>query len=322
MRPQYQIICDMCRAPFTATRIDARLCSARCRKRSERKPRRVELFVGGSRISGLTGDRCHSARYYPRYADKPDGRILLDSGAFSDKPESRLSFSGALERQLEWESVGAKLWGWENYHVDVLASYDFLMIDEVWDDGARRKKRWPADHGESAVDVSVKAAEYLANHRDELSPRTLLFGCQGVTPEQYIDCAKGILDVAQPQDWFGFGGRCILGRQPSLLQEHYLTSLEIVPLVAAKGLRHIHIFGVLYERAIAPLAWLCHQNGIELSTDSAAPALSVTRPDPKRAGVRAPGLQANVAWWHKHMSQINLSEWYVDPSSLLKRSAI
>jgi hypothetical protein len=164
------------------------------------------------------------------------------------------------------------------------------MIDETYENGARHKKRWPADQGFSAVDASIRAAEYLASHRVSLAPRTLLFGCQGVTPEQYIQCAKGILNVAQPTDWFGFGARCILGRQPSLLPEHYLTALEIVPLLAAKRLQHVHIFGVLYDRAIAPFAWLCHQFNIELSTDSAAPALAVTRPDPKRAGVRAPGL--------------------------------
>lgn len=277
------------------------------------------LYIGGSRIPvDSKADRCHSAVTPARGCDRPSGRTLLDSGAFSDKPGNRLSFAGALERELEWEARARRMWDRPDFKVDTLASYDYLLIDEQWEDGARRKKRWQADAGWEAVDVSIAAASYLASRRRDLNPRQLLYGCQGVTAEQYITCAEGILAIARSDDWFGFGGRCILGRQKRLLQEHYETAIAIIPMVASSGLKHVHIFGVLYEPAIAPLAWLCHEHGLRLSTDSAAPVLAVTRPDHKRAGVRAPTVAGNVAWWQEHISTIQRSKWYRNPRELLK----
>jgi hypothetical protein len=196
----------------------------------------VKLYVGGSRVPGLTGERCHSAVTPARTCDAARSRtVLLDSGAFSDKPEKRLSFAGALDRQLTWEAHARWMWDMPGWTVDILASYDYLLIDEVWENGARRKKRWPAQAGWDAVRVSIDAAAYLSSRRDELSPRILLHGCQGVAADQYIACAEGILSVARPGDWFGFGGRCILGRKKSLLQEHYETAAAIVPLSRRRG---------------------------------------------------------------------------------------
>lgn len=318
----YEKLCTECLRPFVAVRADATFCSPKCRQRAARRATLLDaegvvLFVGGSRTYGVRTDRCHSAVTPPRAGDKPVGRTLLDSGAFSDKPQDRLSFPGALERELEWEAHAQRMWDDPQFRLDIVASYDYLLIDEEWEAGARRKKRWPKEKGWEAVKVSIDAAAYLASRRKELKPRHLLYGCQGVTAEQYIRCAEGILAVARSDDWFGFGGRCILGRQKSLLPEHYETAIAIVPKVASAGLKHIHIFGVLYEPAIAPLAWLCHQHGLTLSTDSAAPVLAATRSDPKRAGMRAPDLPGNVLWWRTHLANIRQSRWYKDPATLL-----
>jgi hypothetical protein len=168
------------------------------------------------------------------------------------------------------------------------------------------------------VDVSIRAAEFLAQRRALLQPRTLLLACQGTTPEQYLVCAEGILHVAQPGDWFGFGGRCILGRQTSLLPEHYETLLAVIPRIAQAGLRHVHIFGVLYEKALAPLAYLAHRHGLTVSTDSAAPILAATRANRKKAGMRASSWRANVAWWRNHLAQLYTSPFYRDPADLLR----
>jgi hypothetical protein len=75
---------------------------------------------------------------------------------------------------------------------------------------------------------------------------------------------------------------------------------------------------VLYEPAIGPLAWLCDEYGIELSTDSAAPVLAVKRRDHKRSGARVGTVDGNVAWWRNHMANIHTSKWYRDPTTLLK----
>lgn len=289
----------------------------------------VTLYVGGQAGSiqgepvSLGGTRCFSAIEHPRrsYSPHKSGdavRVLLDSGAFSDKPEKRLSFAGALDRQFKWEDDSRRLWECPNWNVEAVASYDFLLIDEVWEAGARRKQRWPAEAGWSAVEVSIQAAEYITSRRESLQPRSIVLGCQGVTAQQYITCAAELLKLSKPGDWFGFGGRCILGRKPSLLQEHYITALAIVPMAAKAGLKRVHIYGVLYERALAPLAWLAHQYGLELSTDSSKPLLDFTRGNPKKAGLRADTWRGNVAWWIDHLAKIDQSKWYRNPAELLK----
>jgi hypothetical protein len=273
----------------------------------------VALFVGGDGAYKegepmvLAGRRCYSAALgCPRHRFSPEQlrtlTALLDSGAFSDSPARRLSLEGALARQLAFEAHARRVWNAPCWTVDVLASYDWLLVDEVWDGNRRFKRRWTTREAWAAVDVSIAAAAFLAQRRALLQPRTLLLGCQGTTPEQYLTCAEGILEVARPGDWFGFGGRCILGRQTSLLPEHYQTLLAVIPRIQAAGLCHVHIFGVLYEKALAPLAYLAHRHGLTVSTDSAAPILAATRANRKKAGMRAPTWRANVAWWQDHLA--------------------
>src|SRR6516162_3508106 len=65
----------------------------------------IRLFVGGDagKIQGrpvlLTGDRCFTAAQRLRSRLSPDGarqtRVLLDGGAFSDRPVSRLTHAAA-----------------------------------------------------------------------------------------------------------------------------------------------------------------------------------------------------------------------------------
>jgi hypothetical protein len=78
----------------------------------------VKLFVGGhaGKIQGeredLVGDRMFTAAYrpYPSGFDCSQLNALLDSGAFSDSQEKRLSPEQALERQLTWERKASNLW--------------------------------------------------------------------------------------------------------------------------------------------------------------------------------------------------------------------
>src|SRR5579859_4481195 len=106
----------------------------------------VRLYAGGHgrAFSDLTGDRCYSAAHdantvimqHPEHV-----RALLDSGAFTDRPERRLTPAAALARQLEWEArVGARS-GMPDWQAEALVSYD-LLIDETWVAGLKHKRRW------------------------------------------------------------------------------------------------------------------------------------------------------------------------------------
>jgi hypothetical protein len=200
---------------------------------------------------------------------------IIDSGAFSDSPEERLSFEDALLRQLKWESKASALWG-QPWRAHALISYD-LLIDEVWSQGVRKKDRWSIREAERAVEVTVDAAKYLALNREMLSPRRLILSCQGVDAFQYAECVKEVLKVATPDDIIGLGGWCIIGCRTSYLPEFFATILLILPLIAARGITRIHIFGVLYLPALGRLLWLADQLGLRVSTDSTRPILQAVR---------------------------------------------
>jgi len=110
----------------------------------------VRLFVGGdgSSLNGervlLEGDRCLSAVHPARIPSHTCAErlcVLLDSGAFSDRPENRLTPPAALLRQLDWERRCALRIGVERFTSYAIASYDRL-IDETWVGGRRTKRRW------------------------------------------------------------------------------------------------------------------------------------------------------------------------------------
>ncbi len=278
----------------------------------------IRLFVGGdpARLRGepvaLHGDRCFTAAQPPRsrlWAAHVAG--LLDSGAFSDPPEKRLTPETALERQLRWEARVSTFWG-APWQAEALVSYDRL-IDEVWIAGERHKRRWSVTAAEGAVAETIEAAHYLAAHRSRLGGRRLVLACQGVDAMQYDECVTEVLAVAQPADWIGLGGWCILGRWTSWLPVFWATLYRVLPRIQAAGIRHVHIFGVLYERALAGLLWLADHHGLSVSTDSSAPLLAYQYGDPKKAGLRAPTWQANVHWWTKHLRTLHESAWYRAP---------
>jgi hypothetical protein len=278
------------------------------------------LFIGsqGGPAKGvcdtLGGDRCYTAAHPP--SKRPIGdvvglNVLLDSGAFTDPPHRRLSEAAALERQLEWEYLAARKWGaeWTSY---AIASYDQL-IDETWVAGNRIKQRWSIQDAVGAVDNTVRAAEYIASQRATLKPRTLVLGVQGVDAIQYEECVRSVLSVAVSDDWIGLGGWCILGRFTSWLPTFWASMWSVLPLIARAGVTHVHLYGVLYQPAIGGLVWLADKYGLTVSNDSAAPILATTRGNSKKAGVRAEGWQANVAWWKHAMHNIRQSPQYRQP---------
>lgn len=279
----------------------------------------IRLFVGGQggTIQGerddLDGNRCFSAAHRPHKGeyDCSQLNVLLDSGAFTDPWEQRLTPELALERQLDWEAKASQKWS-QTLQAHALVSYDFL-IDEVWVGGHRYKERWTVQKADQAVASTIEAATYLANQRQRLSPRALVLACQGVDAMQYEDCVTEVLKAAQPQDWIGLGGWCILGLYKSWLPEFWSTCYRILPRIASVGVKHIHIFGVLYLPALGGLLWLADQYGLSVSTDSTRPLLEATWPDKQKAGCRCDYWRDNVAWWKETLTHLRGSTWYRQP---------
>ena len=190
-----------------------------------------------------------------------DTLVLQDSGAFQDSIDTRLTFSEALERQIEH----AEKWA---YNVEARVSYD-LLIDEVWKDGQRHKKRWSVQDAEKAVHETVAAAKFLSENRHNIEH--LVLSVQGVDAKQYIKCTEQVLDHLDPKrDWLGLGGWCAVGKMPSVMMPVFRDTIRLlIPYLANKQVKHVHIFGVLYPYALGELLWMCDQFEISLSTDSA-----------------------------------------------------
>ena len=284
------------------------------------------LFIGshGATIQGervdLCGDRCFSAPHdrMPVGLSTLRGvNALLDSGAFSDDLDDRLTPEQALDRQFAWERRAAERWQ-EPWTAYAFASYD-MLIDETWENGRRYKRRWSAAAAEHAVRATVEAAAYLVSQRERLAGRQLVLGCQGVTPEQYADCVIEILKLAGPQDWIGLGGWCILGRSKRLLPSFWKTLYLIMPRIRDAGILSVHLFGVLWEKALGGFLWIADRYGLAISTDSSRIIRDCSSADPatlRRAGARAPYWRDNVAHWQETVRTLRQSVWYTSPCPL------
>lgn len=193
----------------------------------------------------------------------PDTLVIQDSGAFSDGPSHRLDIAAALNRQI---AHGEK-YGYAD-QITHRASYD-LLIDEVWTGGNRHKRRWSVQEAEDAVTTTVAAARYMAQHKD----RPAVLSVQGVDAAQYMDCARQVVPLLEPDDVLGFGGWCIIGKMPAVMMPVFRETIRlVVPWLGRHSVRRVHIWGVLYAPALGELLWMCDQQDIELSTDSAGPS--------------------------------------------------
>lgn len=284
----------------------------------------VTLYVGGhaGTVQGeredLAGERMFTAAHPPQAArfdqGLPDG--VIDSGAFTDAPDKRLTPEGALGRQLAWELWASEIWRLPlAWRASGLVSYD-LLIDETWIAGERHKRRWDIREADRAVRTTVEAAAYLSSQRQRLAPRTLILSAQGVDALQYAECAAGVLQHALPGDWFGLGGWCILGLRKSLLPVFWQTLHIVLPMVKVAGLSHVHIFGVTWLPALGGLLALADKYELTVSTDSTGPVLSCTWKDWKKAGARMPYWRDNVNWWKGTLAELRTSPHYKMPPEL------
>lgn len=198
--------------------------------------------------------------------------VLMDSGAFSDKTDERLSFEEALHRQVSH----AYRFGYVQ-QVGHIASYD-LLIDEEWDEGKRRKVRWSHDKAEMAIAQTVLAAQYLASQRRSLQgvfghPVSLALSAQGVDVEQYMRCASQLVPLLERGDVFALGGWCITGLAPRLILPSFCEIMtELIPYLGQQKVDRLHIWGCIFPEALGYLLYLCDQHAIRLSTDSSGPS--------------------------------------------------
>jgi hypothetical protein len=190
--------------------------------------------------------------------------VIQDSGAFSDGPGQRLSIEAAYERQL----IHADTYGYAA-QVTHRASYD-LLIDEKWFAGQRFKARWSEQDAEDAVAETVRAAAYLAAHRQGTSA---ILSVQGVSTRQYLTCAQRIVPFLAAGDILGLGGFCILGKIHSLLPVFAQTMTGLLPFLRREGVSWVHLWGVCWPAALEILSWLAVQYDIKVSVDSAHPSL-------------------------------------------------
>lgn len=258
----------------------------------------------------------------------PKGTLVIqDSGAFCDGIEDRLSFKEALERQLR-HARDSEYFG----RREAVASYD-LLIDEKWNEGGkRRKERWSKDEAKYAVEETIEAAKYLSRNRSliEDDAIALVLSCQGVTPEQYLECAKRVVPLLAPHDILGLGGWCILGQKRSLMPIFEKTISLVVPYAALQGVERIHIWGVCYAPALGKLLWMCDKYNILLSTDSSGPQV---RPclgswgymgwrnnDYERPPVETRGLERkrHVEAVRDWLQRLDKTKYYAQPSYQLR----
>lgn len=197
----------------------------------------------------------------------PDGtEVIQDSGAFCDSWGSRLSFGEALDRQKDH----ADKFGYADA-ITHRATYD-VLIDEIWTDGNRSKRRWSEADANAAVTETINAAAFMAKNRNCVGH---VISAQGVTANQYMDCARGVLPYMTDKDIFGLGGWCIIGKMRRIMMPTFRdTMTQLIPFLGGEGVRRVHIWGVIMPEALGGLLWLCDQHGIALSTDSAGPTLN------------------------------------------------
>lgn len=192
-------------------------------------------------------------------------KVMQDSGAFSDNNAARLTFDAALKRQYDH---AVKF----NYldQITHVASYD-VLIDEVWNDGNRSKRRWTVDDATGAIETTIAAAQFMHENRAAVHAPYLVQSAQGVDATQYAECTAAVLPYIRPGDALGLGGWCVVGKWPKQMMPVFAETVRaVIPMAAKAGVTHVHIWGVMYAEALGLLLWHCHQHGItRVSTDNA-----------------------------------------------------
>lgn len=223
-------------------------------------------------------------------------QYFIDSGAFQERDiHSRLQPWSALDRQLRLETYIS----WNNGpdHAAGIVTYDMLAgVDEAFvhkktgvevspdnilqipryalKDYKRIKKRGTPEKAQIAVNETIRSAKYYKSQEHRIAG-SILYACQGATPDQYIACALEILPLLRKdRDIFAFGGFCIIGKVPSLKAVYYETLARLLPILKDYGINKAHVLGVTVSDAIARTIEMTKPYNIQFSTDSSSPEIN------------------------------------------------
>ena len=202
----------------------------------------------------------------PHYPVRVPGRagLVSDSGAIQISDLlNRVSPDAAIDRQLrQRDFVGQPF--------EAIVTYDApIGVDEVVVDGRRKKRRGTEATAGFAVEETVRSAEVYASRRADIAG-PIAWAVQGVSTEQYLECARRVLAFADPQDWIALGGFCIVGVQTSLKPLLYAAARGVVSLCLAVGIRRVHVLGVTAWDCLLVLREIERESGILFSTDSSS----------------------------------------------------
>lgn len=209
----------------------------------------------------------------PKYpAFNIDGAIDvdIDSGAFQEL-KCRKTLHVALKRQILFK----RRLDLSNAKRCVCFTYDQMRgVDEQIINGRKVKTRGTLESAQPAIDATLHAARFWNANRAAIDG-PIGFVCQGINPDQYInDCALPMLEMFQPDDVFGFGGFCIIGRVPSLKPLFVETFSRMMEILHRKGIQYAHIMGVCVADMIRFSACEAAKYGIIVSTDSSSPEVN------------------------------------------------
>ena len=98
----------------------------------------------------------------------------------------------------------------------------------------------------------------------------MVLSCQGSDTEQYLDCMKQAISIADPGDTIGIGGFCILSKSKKYEQQFYEVIREGFPMMRDAGMTNAHIFGMGVFRALVQADIWGRMNGIDVSYDTSA----------------------------------------------------
>jgi hypothetical protein len=263
----------------------------------------MKLFVGpADSREPIHGPCCTSAARMGYPVSRPS-EVLLDSGAFSETQEARLTFEEALARQFRWEKGARRKFG-RDFCVDHFVAYDALMPSFL-KDGDPEVKRI---EGEKRLAMTQAAAEYFDSRRARIEPRTLVLPIQGYSVDSYVSCCKTVLDAARPGDWLGLGGWCRIGQERLRWRDFRKVVAEVTWRTKRAGLRHIHLFGVLWLSALATFQWYCDEHGLSCSTDSTLPANAFWRYT--QAAPASLAVAERIEWWRARVADLRDHEDY------------
>ena len=213
--------------------------------------------------------------HYPNVSVLPGASAIVDSGAFQykfmvDRPHPSVAFG----MQMAMERKIALRCGYP-FRFEAIVTFDMLVgVDEAIVNGQRVKVRGTEETARPAIAETLKSAEYYASMRHMFEGK-IAFVAQGITTEQYVnECTLPILDLMRPDEWFAFGGFCIIGRNRSVKPRFRATVDAVLPLLKAKGVKRAHLLGVTVSDAVAYAFAAGKRYGVQMSTDSCTAEVS------------------------------------------------